>query len=415
MHFINKIISREYKSAIKNINCISIKLFLILFLLCGILLKNKLRLYKLKSKFYSKLKLLTAFQKNVINNYLNSIPSKYELEKYQDAFALSNVYPLINVSEISNESSTNLLKIDLINQLEIKKEEKNISDIKAIYLGESFNFGNTMILLNNILFYSEILGIHNVYLNSEMNWPLKQNFSSSKVNVSLVFPCGTNLKNKTIIVFDPHLVYAQRVFRPEIRLNQLKNDIVKYLPKIYTYPEDLYIHIRGGDIFKYKSGRNTNYAQPPFCFYKNILYNFKFKNIYLLSEDRRNPNIPQLIKEFSQIIMTQNEMKTDISLLLNAHNIVGSMSSFLSSIIIINNNLKNYWEYDNYRLPEKYLHLHHDIYQNRNKYFIYKMKASKKYRNEMFPWKNTKNQLNLMLNENCSDFIIIPPSNNIFI
>ena len=150
-------------------------------------------------------------------------------------------------------------------------------------------------------------------------------------------------------------------------------------------------------------------------YYKYLIYNFKFKNIYLLSEDRRNPNIPQLIKEFSQIIMTQNEMKTDISLLLNAHNIVGSMSSFLSSIIIINNKLKNYWEYDNYRLPEKYLHLHHDIYMNRNKYFIYKMKASEKYRNEMFPWKNTKNQLNLMLNENCSNFIIIPPSNNILI
>jgi len=43
------------------------------------------------------------------------------------------------------------------------------------------------------------------------------------------------------------------------------------------------------------------------------------------------------------------------------------------------------------------------------------MKASKKYRNEMFPWKNTKNQINLMLNENCSNFIIIPPSNNILI
>ena len=109
--------------------------------------------------------------------------------------------------------------------------------------------------------------------------------------------------------------------------------------------------------------------------------------------------------------MTQNTMQFDSSLLLNAFNIVGSMSSFLSSIIIINSNLQKYWEYDNYRLPEKYWHLHHDIYKYRNKYFIYKMNASEKYRNQMFPWKNTKNQLNLMLNENCSNFKIIPPHN----
>jgi hypothetical protein len=412
LHFINKNKTKDYNSAIKNLNHIYVKLFLISLLFFALVLKNKLKLYKIKSKFYQKLKLLNVFQQNVINNYLNNISSKYELEKYQDAFALTTVYPLINVSEVSNTSSLNLMKLDLIKQLEIKKETKNISDIKIIYLCESFNFGNTMILLNNILFYSEILGIHNVYLNSEMIWPFKENISSSRINISLVLPSKIDLKNKTIIAFDPHLVYSQKVFRPEIRINELKDNIIKNLPKVYTYPEDLYIHIRGGDIFKYKSGRNTNYAQPPLCFYKSILYNYKFKNIYILSEDRRNPNIEKLINEFSQIIMTQNSMKNDLSLLLNAYNIVGSMSSFLSSIIIINNNLKNYWEYDIYRLPEKYWHLHHDIYKTRNKYFIYRMDASTKYKNKMFPWKNSKYQINLMLNENCSDFKIIPPFNH---
>ena len=271
MYLINKFKDKKYKLTIIYINFASPKIFLILFLFLALLLKNEYKLYKIKSKFYQRLKLLNDFQRNVINNYLNNIPTKYELDKYQEAFALTTVYPLINFTEMLNESSINLLKLDLIKELEIKKEEKNISEIKIIYLGESFNFGNTMILLNNILFYSEILDIHNVYLNSEMNWPFKEKVSSSKINISLVLPSKINLKNKTIIEFDPHLVYSQKVFRPEIRLQELKNDIVKYLPKVYTYPEDLYIHIRGGDIFKYKSGVNPSYAQPPLCFYKNIL------------------------------------------------------------------------------------------------------------------------------------------------
>ena len=104
-------------------------------------------------------------------------------------------------------------------------------------------------------------------------------------------------------------------------------------------------------------------------------------------------------------------MQRDIVILSNAYNLVGSVSSFLTSSILMNNNLKNYFEYDNYRLTEKYLHLHPQIYKYKIKYNVYKMNSSKYYRNKMFPWKNTKFQKNLMLNEKCDDFNKI--SNNI--
>ena len=70
----------------------------------------------------------------------------------------------------------------------------------------------------------------------------------------------------------------------------------------------------------------------------------------------------------------------------------------------MNSNLKNFWEYDNHRLTEKYLHLHPEIYKKEIKYNIYKMKASNNYKNKMFPWKNTKIQRDLMLKEKCDDF-----------
>ena len=110
-----------------------------------------------------------------------------------------------------------------------------------------------------------------------------------------------------------------------------------------------------------------------------------------------------------------NNINTDIAILSNAYNIIGSMSSFLTSLIFINTKLKNYWEYDNYRLAEKYLHLHPDIYREFIRYNLYKMFPSKKYRNEMFPWKNTKRQIDLMLKEKCKDFIKVHHYNNILI
>ena len=80
------------------------------------------------------------------------------------------------------------------------------------------------------------------------------------------------------------------------------------------------------------------------------------------------------------------------------------MSSFLTTLLIINENLKHFWEYDNYRLIQKYLHLHHDIYQYPINYTIHRMKASIKYVKEMFPWRSSKKQINLMLNEKCNHF-----------
>ena len=148
-----------------------------------------------------------------------------------------------------------------------------------------------------------------------------------------------------------------------------------------------------------------------FLYLCNILNNFEFKNIFILSQDTLNPVIKILIKRFPKIVFTNNPVETDIKILSNAYNLIGSMSSFLTTLLIINDNLKNFWEYDNYSLSQKYLHLHHDIYDYPIHFIIYKMKPSNRYLNEMFPWKNNKKQITLMLNEKCnSNFDIIKPS-----
>ena len=332
------------------------------------------------------------------------ISSKFKLINIQETLNLANLLSLTNYSEVSNIESKNKLKLELFNQLKIDYRSKNFSKIKFIYLDTSFKFGNSIILLNNLLYYCEILEINNIYLNSYMNWPLKNDIILNKINITFISPLDVDLSDEKIILFNPFSVYFQKVIRPEIRINKLRDEILKNMPKIYIDPDDLYIHIRGGDIFKCKSCNDIDYSQPPFCFYQKILNKFKFRNIYIISEDKMNPVISPLLNKFPKIILSQNLIQTDIAILSNAYNIVGSMSSFLISLVNININLKNYWEYDNYRLTEKFWHLHPKIYLNKIKFKIFTMNSSFNYKNKMFPWKNKKEQIKLMLSEKCNDF-----------
>ena len=66
---------------------------------------------------------------------------------------------------------------------------------------------------------------------------------------------------------------------------------------------------------------------------------------------------------------------------------------------------------DIYRKSEKYSHLHFDVYEFERKFKIYKMKPSENYKNEMFSWKKSASQLDLMIQEKCeNNFIIIYPN-----
>ena len=53
-------------------------------------------------------------------------------------------------------------------------------------------------------------------------------------------------------------------------------------------------------------------------------------------------------------------------------------------------------------MREKFNHLHHDFFKFPIKYNIYTMKPSQNYKNEMFDWSKSDQQIYLMLNENCS-------------
>ena len=360
-------------------------------------------------KIFKKFNELPNYYQEIINKYILNAASEFEKQKNQELNLLISLLSLKNFSDFHNNKARLGLKNDLLNKLQKKPKKNNgynESQEKIAFVDKSFNFGNSLVLLNNLLYYCEILNISKIYLNSDRYWPICDNFISHSLNITLVNSSNIDKKKSNFYEFDKKLIYSQQVIRPEIRINLLKNQIKKYLPKINIDEKDLYIHIRGGDIFGYNALKNINYAQPPLCFYKSVINNFKFRNIFILSMDQENPVIEELVKS-SEIILLQNGLKQDIQILSNAYNLVGSVSSFFSTSLLINDNLKYLWEYEYYSVSQKYLHLHHDIYSFSRNYTIYRMNTTQEYIKKMFPWRNSKSQRILMLNIKCGNFNVI--------
>jgi len=364
----------------------------------------------IKQKLLSRMSNLSPTLQKEIEDYLLPIPSRYEKHKNRELVKVINYLQLKNYTEITNDTQKYQTQLELFNQLKSfsKNMNKNISEVKIIYLKESLKFGNSMILLNNLIAYCEVLNIRNIYLNIDMDWPIVDDIFTDSININFVSPYQIECEDKAVLCPEYKPFYYLTVVKPEIRINLFKDEVKRNLPSINTDRNDLYIHIRSGDIFKRRP--NTVYAQPPLCFYQKILNNFFFKNIYIVSENRKNPLIDLLSKEFPEIIFIDNYIETDAAILSNAYNIVGSMSSFLTTLVMINDNIKNYWDFDNYRLSEKYLHFHHDIYKLNVNYTLYEMKPSEDYRKEMFVWRNSKRQIDLMINEKCKEFSVIRPN-----
>ena len=364
----------------------------------------------IRKKLVEKMSNLSPNQQKEIEDYLLSIPTRFEKHKNRELVKVINYLQLKNYSEITNETLKYEIQLELFNELKSfsKNINKNITDVKIMFLKESLKFGNSMILLNNLIAYCEVLNIRNIYLNIEQDWPIVDDIFSDRINIYFVSPYQIECEDKAVLCPDYKPFYYLAVVKPEIRVNLFKDEVKRNLPVINTDRNDLYIHIRSGDIFKRRP--NTVYAQPPLCFYQKILNNFFFKNIYIVSENRKNPIINILTKEFPEIIFIDNYIETDAAILSNAYNIVGSMSSFLTTLVMINDNLINYWDFDNYRLSEKYLHFHHDIYKLQVNYTLYEMKPSEDYRKEMFVWRNSKRQIDLMINEKCREFNAIRPN-----
>ena len=292
---------------------------------------------------------------------------------------------------------------NLINKEKLKilslLSKANITYVDTIFFTSKCNFGNCIISLNKILFYCEIIGCKSIVLDKDIFWYIQRKIKINKFNYSIDVDNNIKYNSSNSLFFNSDdIFYSFFYIKPEIRINLIRNEIINNLNKFFIDKEDLFIHIRSGDIFIIP---HSPYAQPPLCFYRKILKNNKFKNVYLISQNLNNPVIQKLINEYPNILYLKNSIKNDISYLINAYNIVASVSTFLISIIQLNYNVKFVWDYNIYKISDKIKAFHYDLYEYPNKFIIFRMEPSLFYQKIMCKWKNNKIQRKLMLKEKC--------------
>jgi hypothetical protein len=270
-----------------------------------------------------------------------------------------------------------------------------------------------------MIFYSEIIGIKKIIIDKDNPIYIRNNIYDEKYNLTIEVNYNQNktkLKNISLsyLTNNSNFFFANHNLKIENKFFILKNEILRNLPIIQTDPNDCYIHVRSNDIFKKVLPENyaPSYAQCPLCFYTKIIDSNNFRNIFIISENKLNPVIDLLLNKYANVIFnTNSSLDKDISSLSYAYNIIGSISSFFTSIIKLNDNLKNVWEYDIYQIIHRLLHLHHSLYNYPRKYTIYRMPPSKVYLQKMFKWTRSNKQINIMLTDNCPyEFIKINPN-----
>jgi len=346
--------------------------------------------------------MIKLFKKNSLKYIIIIIEflfMKYFISINSNSFMISHNDLRNNISKINN------IKRSLHDKI-YKIIKKNISYINTLYIKGRLRFGNYFISLNNAILFCEFLNckkiiIQNEFINHKIYYQ-KYNLTIESNNIS------NSNNNDSIIINNIYLFFKYFNFTNLGEVNRFdvfRKEILNNLPKVKINLDEVYIYIRGGDVFRHLNrSSNILYIQPPLCFYKSILNQFNFRKFAIISEDKANPIMEILLKEYPYIKYNKNNIKLDISYLVNSYNIVSAASSFVVSIIKLNKNLKFLWEYDFYILLQRYLHLHHSVYSFSFSYTIYKMNSSKNYKKLMFPFHNSEKQRNLMIEEKCDNY-----------
>jgi hypothetical protein len=165
-----------------------------------------------------------------------------------------------------------------------------------------------------------------------------------------------------------------------ILFSENKDSVIKILRTIFVInydnkldDNDLLIHIRSGDIFTISPSPFENYIPPPLSYYTEIINKNNYENIYVVCEDYKNPCINKLLEIYPNIIFKIQSLEEDIMLILSAVNIVQSVGSFIPALCLFSKNIKKVYK------PT-------DFDELKNYYLL------------MDKWKNTSQQIDLILN-----------------
>ena len=162
------------RKIIKKYNYMILTIIFIIFsiIIIGIIVFK----FIFKYNFFSDKKSNQLFMKNkyyddyyneteIIDDYLSSIPLKYDSEIKHERKRLIR---FISLKILSKEKNNTEIKENLLSVFKSFSKDKNFTDIKIFVKKNHERFGNTFIMLNNLIYYCEVLGFKNNYLRKAM-------------------------------------------------------------------------------------------------------------------------------------------------------------------------------------------------------------------------------------------------------
>ena len=301
-----------------------------------------------------------------------------------------NILALLKLSNIDTNDDFFQIK-----QVQQQIYNNNLTYINSISGGNGF-IGNALIMLNKLINICENIRCQNIIAPASLNCIIKKPIFYKDYNITIYPESHKNQIKIDIKLSTYNNFYFNYRKKPiHMRLRIIRNEVLQNIPKYNAGKNDLYINIRSGDVFV--TVINPNYAQPPLCFYQKIINENIFEKIFIMSNGHENPVVDELLKLYPKIKYIHGTLVEDIAVVIYSYNFVMPISTFPITLINLNFNLLNIYLYEliNYQLT------------NVN-YKIHTMKPSFSYDNIMKgKWKNTKEQLNLMLNESCINSTMI--------
>ena len=325
----------------------------------------------------------------IINDFIIYKFSILTFNKAISQFKVNNSFDIINNSFFNKSNIDDNDEFFQIKEVKTQIKQKNLTNIETITGGYG-HIGNALMMLNNLINICINIKCKNIISPGGLNVIIKKPIFLDNFNIT-IFPKIFNNKPKIDILLNKRSTFwFHYKNKPNVnRLKAIRDEVLDNIPKYNAEPNDLYINIRSGDIFLNKI--NNMYSQPPLCFYQKIINENNFSNIYILSNGHENPIVDKLLQLYPKIKYIHGNLELDISVIINAYNFVLPISTFPFTLIRLNNNLQNLYFYELLKLN----------FENES-YKIHIMIPSINYRNIMErKWKKTKQQLNLMLTEDC--------------
>ena len=256
-----------------------------------------------------------------------------------------------------------------------------VDSVEGFYIRPYNRFGNNVYQLTRVLQYCKFFNYKRLVIHRNFLF-FKEDFMAGDIHVE-IRTRQTNI-SRLIRGFYYFPVPGMRLNFSYINL--FKDEFLKNFPNTTLGENELYIHLRGADI--YISRSHPNYGQPPLNYYFDVMKFGNWTSIYVLSEDKVSPMVSSLLER--RCIFKDTNITDCISIMVNCYNLVIGKTTFAIALSFLSRNLRQLFTFN---FPTNKLRPHYNCDPDTSYIQVILNK-----------WYHTPEQLALMFHSKCSSW-----------